>query len=189
MPACTMPEPGFTSLSALRGPESCEGKRRVCERLSDRSLKRSEVNKTLTGGTADLVCDLTQEVRAMLEPLIPTQGSFMTIGASAHRVQSNHLVAGLTHALSGVRTLVMQTHFFALCIPASPVQTLAAISGSPFVPRTARPPYSHVETSTRAEPDQLRLTAMRILVDVEPYTLGGRNRYTFVPGCLQIWYR
>ena len=47
---------------------------------------------------------------------------------------------------------------------------------SPFVPRTAQPPYSHVANSTRAELDQLGLTALRAMVDVEPYgssDLGG----------------
>ena len=47
--------------------------------------------------------------------------------------------------------------------------TPAVIPRSPFVPRTAQPPYSHVENSTRAEVDQLGLTALRAMVDVEPY--------------------
>ena len=42
------------------------------------------------------------------------------------------------------------------------------IPRSPFVPRTAQPPYSHVESSSRAELDQLGLTARRPMVDVEP---------------------
>ena len=33
----------------------------------------------------------------------------------------------------------------------------------------AQPPYSHVENSTRAEVDHLGLTALRAMVDVEPY--------------------
>ena len=37
------------------------------------------------------------------------------------------------------------------------------------MPRTAQPPYSHVENSTRADLDQLGLTALRAMVDVEPY--------------------
>ena len=45
----------------------------------------------------------------------------------------------------------------------------AAISRNPFVPRTAQPPYSHVGNSTRAELDRLGLTALRAMVDVEPY--------------------
>ena len=44
------------------------------------------------------------------------------------------------------------------------------------MPRTAQLPYSHVENSTRAELDRLGLTALRAMVDVEPYgssDLGG----------------
>ena len=44
------------------------------------------------------------------------------------------------------------------------------------MPRTAQPPYSHVGNSTRAKLDRLRLTALRAMVDVEPYgssDLGG----------------
>ena len=37
------------------------------------------------------------------------------------------------------------------------------------MPRTAQSPYSHVENSTRAELDRLGLTALRTIVDVEPY--------------------
>ena len=54
--------------------------------------------------------------------------------------------------------------------------TPAVIPRSPFVPRTAQPPYSHVENSARAELDRLGLTALRAMVDVEPYgssDLGG----------------
>ena len=40
---------------------------------------------------------------------------------------------------------------------------------SHFVPKTAQPPYSHVQNCTRAELDQLRLTALRAMVDVKPY--------------------
>ena len=47
--------------------------------------------------------------------------------------------------------------------------TPAVIPRSPFVPRTSQPPYSHVENSTRAELDRLGLTALRAMVDVEPY--------------------
>ena len=52
----------------------------------------------------------------------------------------------------------------------------AVIPRSPFITRTAQPPYSHVEYSTRAELDRLGLTALRAMVDVEPYgssDLGG----------------
>ena len=56
------------------------------------------------------------------------------------------------------------------------MRTPAVIPRSPFVLRTAQPPYSHVENSTRAELDRLGLTALRAMVDVEPYgssDLGG----------------
>ena len=45
----------------------------------------------------------------------------------------------------------------------------AVIPRSPFVPRTAQPPYSHVGNSTKAELDRLELTALRAMVDVKPY--------------------
>ena len=54
--------------------------------------------------------------------------------------------------------------------------TPAVILRSPFVPRTAQPPYRHVGNSTRGELDRLGLTALRAMVDVEPYgssDLGG----------------
>ena len=54
--------------------------------------------------------------------------------------------------------------------------TPAAVPRSPFVPKTAQPPYSHVANSSRAELDRLGLGALRAMVDVEPYgssDLGG----------------
>ena len=54
--------------------------------------------------------------------------------------------------------------------------TPAVIPRSPFIPRTAQPPHSHVHNSTRAQLDRLGLTALRATVDVEPYgssDLGG----------------
>ena len=54
--------------------------------------------------------------------------------------------------------------------------TPAVIPRSPFIPKLAQPPYSHVGNSTRAELDWLGLTALRAIVDVEPYgssDLGG----------------
>ena len=78
--------------------------------------------------------------------------------ASPHRVQANHVVAGLTHTLHGVRSQHMPT----------PV----AVPRNAFVPRTAQLPYSHVENSTRAEVNGLGLTALRAMVDVEPYGSG-----------------
>ena len=47
--------------------------------------------------------------------------------------------------------------------------TPAAVPRSPFVTRTAQPPYSHVENSTRGELDWLGLTALRAMVHLEPY--------------------
>ena len=156
--------PGFATLSGLRRePESLGGRSRGSGRSSNRSLTRSEINEVLRGGTSKIVGDLTQEIREKLEPLmIPPQASPTTVGMSPHRVQANHLAAGLTNTLGSLRS--------------RPMPTPAAIRRSPFVPRTAQPPYSHVTNSTRAELDRLRLTALRAMVDVEPYgssDLGG----------------
>ena len=155
--------PGYATLSGLRrGPESCGSRSRGSGRSSNRSLTRSEINEVLRGATSKIVGALTQEIRDKLEPLIPPQASPTTVGMSPHRVQANHLVAGLTNTLGSLRS--------------RPMLTPAAIPRSAFVPRTARPPYSHVENSTRAELDRLGLTALRAMVDVEPYgssDLGG----------------
>ena len=132
-PAYAMPEHGFTSLSDLRGPESCGGRSKESGTSFDRSVTRSKIKKALRGAGADLVGDLTQKIRAKLEPLIPPQGSPITVGASPHRVQANYPVAGLTHTLGGVRS--------------RPMPAPAAIPRSSFVPRTAQPPYSHVGNS------------------------------------------
>ena len=54
--------------------------------------------------------------------------------------------------------------------------TPAVIPRSPFIRRTAKPPYSYVENSTRAELDRLGLSALRAMGDVKPYgsnDLGG----------------
>ena len=156
--------PGYATLSGLRrGPESLGGRSRGSGRSSNRSLTRSEINEVLRGATSKIVGDLTQEIRDKLEPLmIPPQASPTTVGMSPHRVQTNHLVAGLTNTLGSLRS--------------RPMPTFAVIPRSPFVPRTAQPPYSHVTNSTRAELDRLGLTALRATVDVEPYgssDLGG----------------
>ena len=160
--------PGYATLIGLtRGPESCGSRSRGSGRSSNGSLTRSEINEVLRGATSKIVGDLTQEIRDKLEPLIPPQASPTTVGMSPHRVQANHLVAGLTNTLGSLRS--------------RPMPTPAAIPRSPFVPRTAQPPYSHVENSTRAELERqgltaLRLTALRAMVDVEPYgssDLGG----------------
>ena len=156
--------PGYATLSGLRrGPESLGGRSRGSGRSSNRSPTRSEINEVLRGATSKIVGDLTQEIREKLEPLmIPPQASPTVVGVSAHRVQANHLVAGLTNTLGSLRS--------------RPMPTPAAIPRSPFVPRTAQPPYSYVTNSTRAELDRLGLTALRAMVDVEPYgssDLGG----------------
>ena len=162
-PGYPIPAPGYATLSGLRrGPESCGSKSRGSRGSSNRSLTRSELRGALRGATKDLVGDITQEIREKLEPLIPPQGSPTTLGASPHRLQANHLVAGLSHTLGGARS--------------RPMPTPAVVPRSPFVPRTAQPPYSHVANSTRAELDQLVLTALRAMVDVAPYgssDLGG----------------
>ena len=67
----TMPAPGFTSLSGLRGPVSCGGRSRGSGRSSNKSLTWSEIREGHPGATAALVGYVTQEIRAKLEPLIP----------------------------------------------------------------------------------------------------------------------
>ena len=155
--------PGYATLSGLRrGPESCGSRSRGSGRSSNRSLTRSEINEVLRGATSKIVGDLTQEIREKLEPLIPPQASPTTMGMSPHRVQANHLVTGLTNTLGSLRS--------------RPMPTPAVIPRSPFVPRTAQPPSSNVANSTRVELDRLGLTALRAMVDVEPYgssDLGG----------------
>ena len=155
--------PGYATLSGLRrGPESCGSRSRGSGRSSNRSLMRSEKKEALQGATSELVGDLIQEIRAKLEPLIPPQASPTMVGISLHRLQANHLVAGLRNTLGSLRS--------------RPMPTPAAIPRSPFVPRTAQPPYSHVGNSTRAKLDRLGLAALRAMVDVEPYgssDLGG----------------
>ena len=161
-PGYTMLAPGFTSLSGPHGPESCGGRSRGSGRSSNKSLTRSEIREALRGATSEKVDDLTREFRAKLEPLIPPQVSLTTMVASPHHLQANHLVAGLTNTLGGLRS--------------RPMPTPAVIPRSPFVPRMAQPPYSHVASSERAELHQVGLTALRAMVDVEPYVssdLGG----------------
>ena len=169
-PGYTMPIPGFTYLSGLRGPESLGGRSRGSGRSSNRSLTRSEIKEALRGAASELVGDLTQRIRAKLEPLIPPQASPTIVEVSPHRVQANHLVAGLTNTLESLRS--------------RPMPTPAVIPRSPFIPRTAQPPYSHVENSTRAELNRFGLTALRAVVDVEPYgsgDLGGDPSHDELP--------
>ena len=97
--------PGYATLSGLRrGPESCRSRCRGSGRSSNRSLTRSEINEVLRGATSKIVGDLTQEIRDEVELLIPPQASPTTVGMSAHRVQANHLVAGLTNTLGSLRS-------------------------------------------------------------------------------------
>ena len=155
--------PGYATLSGLRrGPESCGSRSSGSGRSSNRSLARSGIKEALRGATSELVGDLTQEIRAKLEPLVPPQASPTIMGISPHRVQANHLVAGLTNTLGSLRS--------------QPIPTPAAIPRSPFVSKTAQQPHSHVGNSTRAELDRLGLAALRAMVGVEPYgssDLGG----------------
>ena len=147
--------PRYATLSELRrGPESCGSRCRGSGGSSNRSLTRSGIKEALRGATSELVGDLTQEIRAKLEPLNPPQASPTMVGISPRQVQANHPVAGLTNTLGSLRS--------------RPMPTPAAIPRSPFEPRTAQPPYSHVGNSTRAELDRLGLTALRAMVDVEP---------------------
>ena len=136
-PGYTMPATGFTSLSGLGGPESCGGRSRGSGRSPNKSLTRSEIRESLRGATTEIVGDLTQEIRAKLEPLIPPQASPTTLGVSPYRLQANDLVAGLTNTLGSLRS--------------RPMPTPAVIPRSLFVPRAAQPPCSQVENSTRAE--------------------------------------
>ena len=84
---------GYATLSGLRrGPESCGSRSRGSGRSSNRSLTRSEIKEALRGATPELVVDLTQEIWAKLEPLIPPQASPTMVGISPYGVQANHLV-------------------------------------------------------------------------------------------------
>ena len=79
--------PGYATLSGLRrGPESCGSRIRGSGRSSNRSLTRSEMKEALRGATSELVGDLTQEIQAKLDPLIPPQASPTIVGVSLHRV-------------------------------------------------------------------------------------------------------
>ena len=69
MPAHTMAEHCFTSLSGLQGPTSCGGRKRVSQRSSHKFLARLEIRVALGGATAGPIVDLTQEIWATMEPL------------------------------------------------------------------------------------------------------------------------
>ena len=78
---------GFATLSGLsRGPESCGSRSKGSRRSCNRSPTRSEIKEALRGATSELVGDLTQEIRAKLEPLIPPQASPTMVGIAPHRV-------------------------------------------------------------------------------------------------------
>ena len=62
---------------------------------------------------------------------------------------------GLVHTLGGAES--------------RPMPALATVPRSPFVPRAAQPPYSHVENCPNTETDRLRLAALRAMVDLEAY--------------------
>ena len=83
--------PGYATLSGpRRGPRSCGSRSRGSGGSSNGSLTRSEINEALRGAPLKTVGDLTKEIRAKLEPLIPTQASPTIVGVTAHRVQANH---------------------------------------------------------------------------------------------------
>ena len=86
IPGYAAPEPGytiaacgFTSLSGLRGRECCGARSRGSGRSSNRSLTRSEIQVALQGATSEIIGDLTPEIRAKLERLIPPQASPTTV--------------------------------------------------------------------------------------------------------------
>ena len=77
--------PGYATLTWLRRGSLSSGSRsRGSRRSSKRSLTRSEIKEALRGATSELVGDLTQEIRAKLEPLIPRQASPTIVGLSPH---------------------------------------------------------------------------------------------------------
>ena len=77
--------PGYATLSGLRrGPKSCVSRSGGSGRSSNGSLTRSEINEALQGATSKTVGDLTQEIRAKLQPLIPPQTSPTIMGVSPH---------------------------------------------------------------------------------------------------------
>ena len=78
-PGYAVPAPGFASLSGLRGPESCGGRSRGSGRSSNRFLTRSEMRDALCSTTGELIADMMQEIKNNLNPLMPPEGSPMTI--------------------------------------------------------------------------------------------------------------
>ena len=155
--------PGYSTLSGLRkGPESCGSRCRGSGRSSNRSLTRSEIREAFRGATSELVGDLTQEIRAR------TRAPDSAPSVTYHRGSFTPSSTGYS---PGGR---VDKHPGSLM--SRPMPTPAVIPRSPFLPSTAQPPYSHVGNSTRAGHDRLGLTALRAMVDVEPYgssELGG----------------
>ena len=97
--------PAYATLSGLRrGPESCGSRSTGSGRSSNRSPTRSEIKEALREATSELDGDLTQGIRAELEPLIPPQAPSTIMAVSPHRIQANHLVAGLTNTLGSLRS-------------------------------------------------------------------------------------
>ena len=74
--------------------------------------------------------------------------------SSPHRSQAQHLLRGYGHTLGGIRT--------------QPIPTTSSLR-SPFVPRVQQLPYSHVPNSSPSDLRAAGLTALRAMVDVEPY--------------------
>ena len=129
--------PGYATLSGLkRGPESCGSRSRGSGRSSNRSLTRSEIKEALRGATSELVGDITPEIRAKLEPLIPPQASPTIVGVSPHRVQANHLVAELTNTPGSLRS--------------RPMPTPAVIPRCPLIPCGSRTANCPTTTSRRS---------------------------------------
>ena len=123
-------------------------------------LTGPEIEEALRSITVELVPELTPNIWDSVKPLMPPHGSLVTIGAFPPSLQANRLVAGLTHTPGGMRSRPM------------PMPTPAAVPRTPFIPRTAQPPYSHVEICTRAELDRPRPTALSAMVDFEHYDYG-----------------
>ena len=90
----------YISLGDLKGPRSAGSKSRGSAQSSQKSLTPSELKEALRRVIDDLTKDLMQEIRARLVPLIPPSASHLGMGASFHRIQASHLVAGPTHTLA-----------------------------------------------------------------------------------------
>ena len=85
--------PSYTSLADLRGPRSAGGRSKRYERSSHKSLTRLEIRASLREAAGDPTKDITQEIKAKLEPLIPLGPTAPIVGASPHKIQASPLVA------------------------------------------------------------------------------------------------